>query len=184
MDSRLVFCKVPRHGTRLSKVCRLAMHFIGRAQLTHIHPFKTVDGMPKLYREWLRKAMSRTYPASTTQDDYTCVVLRKGPYFQGWKPCGTSSSTTTASDIEDLTHPCQHDCSVPHGSQQGIESVDERWTVPKQRNVNNEAYTWRRDEALGRGRNSGWGIASLLAVGTAAVALAVGLLKSSSLIAE
>jgi hypothetical protein len=56
---------------------------------------------------------------------------------------------TTTKDIEDLDQLCKHDCSVPESDvQAGV--LDTIWTIPNQRGVDNSAYTWRRDCALGK----------------------------------
>lgn len=75
------------------------------------------------------------------QDNYS-AVLRKGPYFAGWKPCSIN-------DIEEY-QPCLMDCSVPETNS----SPDDTWYIPEQWGVDNSAYTWRRDKQLKRGFES------------------------------
>ena len=69
-----------------------------------------VDGLPKLYRDWLKKASSFKYSSDPSQDDYACKLTGEGPYFKGWRQCGGKGGSE---DIEDLGHPCRQDCSVP-----------------------------------------------------------------------
>ncbi|KAI3645524.1 hypothetical protein MP228_008452 [Amoeboaphelidium protococcarum] len=98
-----------------------------------------VDGLPKLFREWLRKAMTNDYNAKmNVTDDYACVTYN-GPYFRQWKQCQGGSKQTE--DIEDLTL----DKSV---LQQPVDDFE--WMHPHQYGVDNSAYTWRKDVQLGR----------------------------------
>ena len=122
-----------------------------------------VDGLPKMYRDWLKKAISRVYDHALNHDDYVCSLFSKGPYFRGWMPCASTSKTKESGvgDIEDL-HPCQHDCSVPETSTLPA-AIDDEWSIPRQRGVDNSAYTWRRDLQLGRGLGkSKWSWSALL----------------------
>ena len=127
------------------------------------------------------------------QDDYLCVVLRKGPYFQGWRPCSMAGggltknnskraeemATNPIADMEDFIttgDPCHHDCSVVQPQQQQQQQSDDQWYIPRQRNVNNDAYTSRRDQQLGRGRTNPMGTPTVVAVIVVVAALVVGLL--------
>lgn len=101
-----------------------------------------VDGLPKQYRIWLRKASEYDFASSKfSMDDYG-VLLNKGPYFKGWKHCSIK-------DIEDISHPCKLDCSVPETNLSSGE-IDDLWSIPNQKGVDNSAYTWRRDLNLGK----------------------------------
>ncbi len=72
-------------------------------------------------------------------------------------------------DIEDLmAHPCRQDCSVPPTST-AASQLDDEWSIPAQRGVDNSAYTWRRDRQMGRVVDNNGGIWWMAAATLAAV---------------
>jgi hypothetical protein len=153
-----------------------------------------VDGLPKAYRMWLRKAMSLREVDTASpklrisldghadhdqQDDDGEEVVLIGPYFVDYRSrkylqvCRSSqlcspqngsghAGNASGSDVEDLV-PSQTKASrtpkkgsamapaaVSEDSWTRYNDVDSSWTIPRQRGVDNSAYTWRRDFQLGR----------------------------------
>jgi hypothetical protein len=140
-----------------------------------------VDGLPRRYREWLRSAHKLDYGGPVKQDDYWCQRsgASNGPYFSGWNRHCEKSAADSAGDIEDIPmHPCHQDCSVPP-TFTAADQLDDEWSIPRQRGVDNSAYTWRRDRQMGRNGNGNrwlwWGFT------TGSVAIAVAMLLAAQL---
>lgn len=135
-----------------------------------------MDLLPRFYRRWFAKscgkdiinnsALQTPLPAV---DDSTYIrhCILDGPWFAGWASADHQSCDGSCEDMEDYfpSAACNGSCGKASPSPAWITSpakstspildnLDTTYSIPCQRGVDNSAYTWRKDYALGRGVES------------------------------